>query len=77
MSRYGVDVEEDAIKKDIFVQLAGDIEEVPCHVIDIRQIVAILLIPHYLAKIADGTYVTKQLYFKNAITDDQEAPKQK
>jgi hypothetical protein len=65
MSRFGVDVKEDAIKNDIFVELAGDSEEVPCNVIDIRQIVAMLLIPH-LVKISDGTYVTKSSYLKDA-----------
>jgi hypothetical protein len=75
MSRFGVDVKEDAIKNDIFVELAGDIEEVSCNVIDIRQIVAMLLIPH-LVKISDGTYVTKSSYLKDAMMEENEVPKE-
>jgi acyl carrier protein len=55
MSRYGVEVKEDALRIDIFKDLAGNPDNATNGIIDIRQLVAMLVIPH-LAKIAHGVY---------------------
>lgn len=56
MSRYGIDVKEDAIRTDVFMELAGNPDNVTTGVMDIRQLVAMLVIPH-LAKMSHGVYV--------------------
>jgi hypothetical protein len=66
MSRYGVEVQDVAIRNDIFVELAGDLDSVPKGVMDIRQVAAMLLIPH-LAKLAQGVYV------KSVMNEDEDA----
>ncbi|KAL3905973.1 MAG: hypothetical protein SGARI_004211, partial [Bacillariaceae sp.] len=69
MSRYGVEVQTDAIRNEIFVGLAGDPDGVPKFVIDIRQVAAMLMIPH-LAKMSQGVYV------KSVTKDDEEDVKE-
>lgn len=53
LSRYALETQEDVINEEILVQLAGDPEENPKNIIDLRQITALLMIPH-LVKVAAG-----------------------
>jgi hypothetical protein len=51
LSRYSLEINEDVVKDEILAQLAGDPEEEPKHIMDLRQMVGLLLISH-LAKVA-------------------------
>ncbi|CAB9503446.1 expressed unknown protein [Seminavis robusta] len=47
-SRFGLEVKKEAIEDEVLVDLAGDPKNIPTHVLDLRQAIAILLIPHLL-----------------------------
>jgi hypothetical protein len=53
VSRHGIAVEEDGdfVQKQVLVDLAGEPEEDPKHVLDLRQVVALLTLPN-LAKVS-------------------------
>ena len=51
MSRHAIRVQEQFVKEDIMVELAGDPEEEPKYTMDLRQVTALLTLPH-LVKIS-------------------------
>jgi hypothetical protein len=51
LSRYALETTEDIVNEEILVDLAGDPENEPKHIMDLRQITALLMIPH-LNKVA-------------------------
>lgn len=45
-SRHGIAVDEEFVKQHILLELAGDPEKEPSPVLDLRQVVALLVLPH-------------------------------
>jgi len=69
MSRYGISVTEEEVRKIIFKGLAGGDEESAC--IDIVEIVAIMIIP-LLVKVSNGLKKEKQKALMDKILSDDE-----
>lgn len=69
-SRHGLQVQEDGdfMQKEILVDLAGDPEEDPKRVLDLRQVAALLTLPHLVKISAKDDNADMDKYFGKVLT---------